>query len=160
MSFIQPCFIRKNTPELRKMLEDMGIYEHPSGRATEKCLFVNRGFYSSLPIGYTEEIERAINCGTNEDLFLALAALRDDNDKNQWFTDGGKWVFCPLDNVGVYWSLCPGILFRLDTGHKASVAELIEHFSDKDYKERYERICDSEQFKETHKSLGENIKIE
>ena len=24
MSFIQPCFIRKNTPELRKKLEELG----------------------------------------------------------------------------------------------------------------------------------------
>lgn len=137
MSFIQPCFIRKNTPELRKMLEDMGIFEHPSGRATGKGLFVNRGFYGSLPIGYTEEIERAIDCGTNEDLFLALAALRDDTDKNQWFIldsyagsvnypdtfhPKGSMVLC----TDKKWKDMP--IFGNIPAHKATVEELIEHF--------------------------------
>lgn len=92
MSFIQPCFIRKNTLELRKKLEEIDIHEHPAGGANgSNYLFVNRGFYSSMPIGYIEEIGMAIDCGTNENLFLALAALRDDTDKRQWFVLDADW---------------------------------------------------------------------
>ena len=31
------------------------------------------------------DYEDSIDCGTNEDLFFAIAALRDDTDVNQWF---------------------------------------------------------------------------
>ncbi len=41
----------------------------------------------------------SVDCGTNEDLFLAIAALRDDTDKYQWFTDGDKWILCPKNQV-------------------------------------------------------------
>ena len=35
-----------------------------------------------------------IDCGTNEELFLAIAALRDDTDKLQWFiSPEGAWVY-------------------------------------------------------------------
>ena len=67
-------------------------------------------------------------------LFLAIAALRDDTDKNQWFkinndsmlnTDiniypSFKEWFCP-DTDKIYEELA-------DQYHKASIKELIEHF--------------------------------
>ena len=73
-----------------------------------------------------------IDCGTNEELFLAIAALRDDTDKNQLFTNGkGDW--------GIYRDGSDGGLsgmdfygmpndFEIDNYHKATVNELIEHF--------------------------------
>lgn len=73
-----------------------------------------------------------IDCGTNEELFLAIAALRDDTDDNQWFTNGkGDW--------GMYRDGSDGNLpgmdffgmpndFDLSHYHKATVNELIEHF--------------------------------
>lgn len=136
MSFTQPCFIRKNTPELRKKLEELEIYEHPS-KANGNCLFVNRGFYASLPIGYTEETERAIDCGTNAPMFLALAALRDDSDNGQWFVldnyfgsvnypdtfhPQGSMVFCTEEN----WKDMP--IFGNIHAHKATPEEIVEHF--------------------------------
>lgn len=121
--FTQPCFIRKNTQELREELESLEIYEHPSSRALGTCLFVNRGFYSSLPIGYTEELDRAIDCGTNEKLFLALSSLRDDTDLNQWFFyRQGKediWFICDWEHLEE-WTVCQS--------HKATPEEIIEHF--------------------------------
>lgn len=32
-----------------------------------------------------------VDCGANEFLFLAIAALRYDTDDSQWFTDGEDW---------------------------------------------------------------------
>ena len=68
-----------------------------------------------------------IDCGTNEELFLAIAALRDDSDKFQYFTNGVFWIKCSqlelkheLDNN--YEEFCVADF------HKATVQELIEHF--------------------------------
>lgn len=72
-----------------------------------------------------------INCGFNEELFLAIAALRDDTDKNQWFTDGDKWILCPEIKFSTYW-VYYHIDVNTDTVHKATVNELIEHFKIKE----------------------------
>ena len=136
--FIQPCFIRKDNQELRDRLKRIGLQPHPCIMPkSSEYIFVNRGFYSRNEIGYQEEIERAIDCGTNEDLFLAIAALRDDTDKNQWF------VYDYDDNwkeVGDYAKKGDFVLCTTDkyycgtdvrSAHKATVEELIEHFKDK-----------------------------
>lgn len=135
--FTQSCFIRKDTQELRDKLKDIGLQPHPC-IVCKACnyLFVNRGFYSRNEIGYQEEVEKAIDCGTNEDLFLAIAALRDDTDKNQWFVhnDTGFFMECTHDEFHLF---CFNPFDALDYKdakdefHKATVEELIEHFSNK-----------------------------
>lgn len=98
MVFKQPCFIRKNTPELRKKLEELGYkpfgsvkYEWDTGwglstdnRLGEFESFDNNGLENIIKCE-SPDYEDSIDCGTNEDLFLALAALKDDNDYMQWF---------------------------------------------------------------------------
>ena len=98
MSFIQPCFIRKNTPKLRKKLEKLGYkpfgsvkYEWDTGwrlstdnRLGEFESFDDNGLENIIKCG-PPDYEDSIDCGDNEDLFIAIAALRDDNDKEQWF---------------------------------------------------------------------------
>ena len=100
MSFCQQCFIRKNTLELRKKLEELG-YE-PNGY---ECFWEDNSRYIITTIdnqGYSYytlcikdscllENELFIDCEDNEELFLALAALRNDSDYMQWFTDGKLW---------------------------------------------------------------------
>lgn len=100
--FTQACFIIKDTQELRDKLKEIGINPYPC--IVPKCinyLFVNRGFYSRNEIGYKEEIDSAIDCGTNEDLFLALAALRDDSDYMQYFiaAESDKPMLCTKENI-------------------------------------------------------------
>ena len=67
-----------------------------------------------------------IDCGTNEELFLAIAAFRDDTDKFQWFTDGDLWFKCGDEvcdeNIEYYLNKYGRKI------HKATVNELIEHF--------------------------------
>jgi len=118
--FTTPCFIRKNTPELRNKLEELGIHIHPTTTSSfmRDSLYVNRGFYSNIMIGYEEEVINTVSCQENEDLFLAIAALRDDSDKHQWFTDGQIWV-----KSDVRCFVCNSLKF-----HRASINELIEHF--------------------------------
>lgn len=126
--FTTPCFIRKNTPELRKKLEKLGYYKHPSclvDKTDNQFLFCNRGMFAELLIGYTEEVNNAIDCGTNEQLFIAVAALREDSDKKQWFTNGKEWKLCPIENVNQF------IEWEMQGFHKATPEELIEHFNKK-----------------------------
>lgn len=123
MTFTKTCFIRKNTPELRSKLERLGIVKHPSCiESSNNYLYVGRGFYNTLPIGYDEEIKNAIDCNYNEELFLAIAAIRNDTDIRQWFVSPeGIFVFNKknehISEVSLKW-------------RKATVEELIEYFEE------------------------------
>ena len=143
MSFIQPCFIRKNTPEIRKKLEELGykpsypIFIYPEVfKHIAACNFFGSKYYgvSDDEVSHHGEIKDAIknggmiDCGDNEELFLSLAALRDDTDINQWiideanecFGDDDSWMICDKDNMND----------RVVYTHyrKATVEEIIEHF--------------------------------
>ena len=68
-----------------------------------------------------------IDCGKNEELFLAIAALRDDSDRLQWFVhQDGSFLKCECDSKIDMWGdfEYPEIYPR-----KATVEELIEHFN-------------------------------
>ena len=139
MGFTTPAFIRKNTSDLRKKLERLGYYLHPECIDDDRgnYLFVNREYYLNRPLGYSEELSRSIDCGTNEDLFLAIAALRDDTDDKQIFTNGkGDFAICREDEKcgglnGLEYVNMPND-FNIDNYHKATVEELIEHFKEKE----------------------------
>lgn len=133
--FTTPCFIRKNTPELRKKLEELGYkpfgsvkYEWDTGwglstdnRIGEFESFDNNGLENIIKCE-SPDYEDSVDCGTDEELFLALAALRDDTDYMQWFTDGKLWEKSNSDLPSHYMQL---------EGHKATVEEIIEHFKDR-----------------------------
>lgn len=124
--FTQPCFFRKNTPELRKKLEELG-YIHIG--ISLSCIKTNKSGVSEQAEGY--EINDRIDCETNEELFLALAALRDDTDKNQWVIDEANECF-GWENS---WSICDkdDMNERVVYTHyrKATAKEIIEYFKDK-----------------------------
>lgn len=148
MGFTTPCFIRKNTPELRKKLEELGYEILNSGNTTldahnydgngsHKSIEEGRAIITSYGnlYGVIYDIDTVtkkgrIDCGTNEELFLGIAALRDDTDKYQWFTDGNKWIMCPAIKFSTYW-VYNDIEVDANTIHKATVNELIELFSQK-----------------------------
>jgi hypothetical protein len=151
MGFTTPCFIRKNTQELRRGLEELG-YFNDSPEWTNNCSIIwayqypMKGFDTpnyviadSFDIPFDKHSAlcgKFVDCGTNEELFLAIAALRDDTDNNQLFTNGkGDW--------GIYRDGSDGGLsgmdfygmpndFNLSYYHKATVNELIEHFKIKE----------------------------
>jgi hypothetical protein len=137
MGFTTPCFIRKNTPELRKELEELG-YKNRNLYFYDCIGVVYDGFdcISQWMFGSIWDFADCIDCGTNEELFLAIAALRDDTNNNQLFTNGkGDW--------GIYRDGSDGGLsgmdfygmpndFEIDNYHKATVNELIEYFKTKE----------------------------
>ena len=141
--FTTPCFIRKNTEELRKKLEELG-YKLNNGKAWGRFLVTfrieetNEWKYVASPewdLQNNPDIDVSIDCGTNEDLFLAIAALREDSDYMQFFTDGTEFILCDrYDWVDMYSVFCSGLsntkdrVKELDNFQKATAEELIEHF--------------------------------
>ena len=139
--FTTPCFIRKNTPELRKKLEELG-YKFSGADNIELDCIVTLPYRNTFSVFATYHFniydnsfktvwKEYIDCGTNEELFLALAALRDDTDKNQWVIDEANECF-GWENS---WSICDkdDMNERVVYTHyrKATVEEIIEHFKDK-----------------------------
>lgn len=148
MAFTTRCFIRKNSKELQKKLADIGY------SICQCANFENSVWLDTLPIngtihgkGYFDAemefpdwtVEKELNrfvidnpqyidCGTNEELFLAIAALRDNSVLYQWFTDGEKWVKSDIHNIVKLKEYFEEIGFNYHKTHKATVKELINHF--------------------------------
>lgn len=143
--FTTPCFIRKNTPELREKLEKLGykcskiffedFYSCIATAINDKCstyTTITYEMFNTKDPYSTWNCAGRIDCGTNEELFLAIAALRDDSDINQWFVTEeemhwlnqdtwmpiGSFIFSYVDN---YTDIDGKV-------HKATVEELISHF--------------------------------
>lgn len=136
--FTTPCFIRKNTPELREKLEELGytcsLYIYGSGFISIDNLFYLRtlptkGQYQGMQT--LMHNSSVIDCGKNEEMFLALAALRDDTDKYQQFVCIESYCDCfdLFHDIG-YFAKC--ITDRMPDSkywRKAAAEEIIEHFT-------------------------------
>lgn len=147
MGFIQKAFLRANNPEILVKLKELGYVICP-------CCYFDRAVWLNICIptqsihgvGYPDEcynlslekeLERSlserrddeIDCGENINLFYYIAALRDDTDDKQLFTNGkGDWAIYHDDgnNMSI-----PGFEFiylpndnDISNYHKASVEEL------------------------------------
>ena len=136
MGFTTMCFIRKSTKNLTDKLYRIGNrscsgYWHSDINTLLVC---ESDQYICLDDEWGNAVSLTkkgyINCGTNEELFLAIAALRDDSDVYQYFVnEKGMFVFCNqselkhvIDNSEDWWD------YSVSEFHKATVAELIEHF--------------------------------
>lgn len=151
--FTQSAFIKKNTQELREKLRDMGYYVPPEPFYSYKKVHSALRKYKLLPeLFYSPYLHadhglirpadafngEGIDCEENEDLFLALAALRDDSDYMQWFWYKDILLKC----IGTGSTITMDGLYSLrfntqNKGYielmnncvrKATVEELIEHF--------------------------------
>lgn len=136
MGFTTQCFIHKNTANIRNRLKELGYYCNPylGWHNLFTCVFGVNSVYSldDYDTNGLKEIDGLIDCGTNEDLFLAIAALRDDTDKNQWFTDGDLWFKCGDETVEYHLNHLNHLNECGGKIHKATVDELIEHFKTKE----------------------------
>lgn len=137
MKFIQPCFIRKNTPELRKKLEKLGMKRYPrfiadwDDNGTDKeylCCDIMWYTYSKVPT--VCKAGSFIDCGTNEEMFLALAALTDSKygilEHYMVTTSCGPYM------KGVIYPCLP-IMSSIhpECYRKATVQEIVKHFKKK-----------------------------
>ena len=140
--FTTPCFIRKNTLELRKKLEGLG-YE-PSfsmGKYPEVykniavCNFFGNRYYgvsddeATRPGNIKDAIKNRglIDCGTNEELFIALASMTDNEhglcDYYIVTVDNPRYVKGSIHRALPLSSAIHPSCYR-----KATVEETIEHF--------------------------------
>ena len=141
IKFRQKCFIRKNSLELRDYL--FREIAHRSGTfllddfsegsqllVAEEDYFRNYDNERGIPDKLISE--GYIDCGKNEQMFLAVAALSDDTDYLQWFCDDKhtEWINCKVDNSTLFTTKNKDKFMDTRNGflHKATVPELIEHF--------------------------------
>lgn len=130
--FTTPCFIKKNTPELVNKLKRLGYKDdgryHTDGKyiCTINDKILSKNYLIEIP-----DKARFNYCEIYEELFLAIAALRDDSDENQWFTNGKNWLKCQYESIKEHRkevkdnNYCDAWIYDC---HKATVKELVEHF--------------------------------
>lgn len=151
MKFTTPCFVRVEDVEKRKelavWLSSIGRYVSHAVTSSDyhkDWVIVTEPYDPDLD-GYVGIWAKApkspafIDCGENIDLFKALAAMNDKNDREQWFINDA------YANIGcVMWHLCDEKKFKhyyvdWEDGvtdirsyfRKATVEEIIEHFNEK-----------------------------
>ena len=134
MTFTTPCFVRVENPEKRKelieWLEGIGYrleYLRNDGvivLTSENRVYVyGEALYRVIKVDYD-----TIDCGENTELFKALAAMNDENDREQWFTDGYHFELCPTNKADmVAWHM----MYRTKP-RKATAEEIIEYFKNKE----------------------------
>lgn len=128
MTFTTPCFVRVENPEKRKelieWLEGIGYTHFPFIR--DSCLIATD---SDGRIWLTDaNRDGAYDCQTDTDLFKALAAMNDENDREQWFTDGYHFELCPTNKADmVAWHM----MYRTKP-RKATAEEIVEYFKNKE----------------------------
>ena len=143
--FTTPCFIRKNTKELREYLRSIG-YRSLNNETIDNncdCLMVSEGdsknvesfaFYASYNRDFMDKYfsnrKDIIDCGDNEELFKAISALRNDSDYMQWFIS--EQVFyrgIELFGIGTWFQLREHKFDNSIKAHKATVEEIVEYFN-------------------------------
>jgi hypothetical protein len=122
--FTQPCFIKGNSQTIINNLIDIGYEKVFEDKYYNNCQYIGANNGDIIPINedYIENLILEygfIDCYSNRILFYALASLNNDSVDNQWFV-GPNNIWSKSKNTTDY---------MLENGHKASVREIIEHFS-------------------------------
>ena len=136
--FTASCFIRKNTPELINKLIYLGyvkaLFDEEYTKSDAYGLIVEQGDIFPLEPG-RQEMElmftyNFVDCGDNEELFIALASMTDDeyglcdyyivtDDYKPQYAKGSIHRALPISSV-----------IHPSCYRKATVEELIEHFKE------------------------------
>lgn len=140
MAYIGNCAIHGSNPRIWRKLINFGLHPNPCEakmmvRNAKKhiCTVVKNG--SFLNVTEDDISNETYDCEDNEELFFALAALRDDSDLNQWFIyDNRSWND---DNPTRFWFICKQESVEVDMYYdcayldcdKATERELIAHFN-------------------------------
>ena len=134
MTFTTPCFVRVENPEKRNNLREWaknigynfvdvaGIESDYSDPQPYIEVFPH-SFRSTTPQGNSFYVasRKAIDCGKNIELFKSLAAMNDENDREQWFVEEGRMFKCTSDKINNY-------CYHWLTTRKATAEEIVEYF--------------------------------
>ena len=138
MTFTTPCFVRVENPEKRNNLREWaknigynfvdvaGIESDYSDPQPYIEVFPH-SFRSTTPQGNSFYVasRKAIDCGENIELFKALAAMNEWNDRKQWFVEEGRMFKCTSDKINNY-------CYHWLTTRKATAEEIVEYFKNKE----------------------------
>lgn len=135
--FTQSCFIRKNSPELREKLINLGYHVYDLNMNKDSpadwCTVIeSEADYAGIWDKEPKNKEKFLDCGENEQLFLALAALSDDTDAQQWFVhkSGSHWWRTEFDSfLECFIESNEDSELKYEDFHKATPEELIKHFN-------------------------------
>lgn len=127
MTFTTPCFVRVENPEKRKelieWLEWIGYkLEYLRNDGVIVLTSENRVYvYGEAVHEIIKSDYDTIDCGKNIELFKALAAMNDENDREQWFVEEGRMFKCTSDKIN-------GYSYHWPTTRKATAEEIVEYF--------------------------------
>lgn len=127
------CFVNNSDSELINKIELLG-YEIKnniiSSEINSLCTSLNdivflSNYEKDKSFNETKEGKNYIDCGTNTELFLALAAVNNSNDYMQWFTNGNAWKLCEKNDWTEYFQYIP----IYEGFHKATKDEILYYFN-------------------------------
>lgn len=131
MTFTTPCFVRVENPEKRKelteWLRNLGrkVMAAPNMHLVAQngegvCLWMELEYHTDKVFA-----KEFIDCGANIELFKALAAMNNENDREQWFVEEGRIFKCTSNKINNY-------SYHWMTTRKATVEEIVEYFKNKE----------------------------
>ena len=133
--FTQQCIIHKNTKEIINFLNEIGYTLYEGSDNFSKNVACSCKFNTYFTFDDDEYVfPNTIDCKKNKELFFAVAALRDDSDRFQWFIhEDSSWNSDP----SIFWHKCESESIKIDMAfnimyndcRKATVEELIKYFA-------------------------------
>lgn len=135
MAFTTPCFVRVEDPEEREKLiewlEHIGYkyIQPPKEEELGNKVICESSYCGTAHDEQTFSTAEYIDAGTSVELFRALAAMNDENDREQWFVvDDGfeEEMVCSKSEVDYDY-----ILSCYDH-RKATAEEIVEYFKNKE----------------------------
>jgi len=134
--FTTPCFLRKNTKEIANTIALIGYDLLFSARNNYGEYLVCNGNSCQGQNDTTlkESTIDFIDCGENEEMFFAIAALQDNIDINQLFKMDIEALYTDFPKGSVFKATKLGDGRHVGTNinpfycHKLSVEEIIEYF--------------------------------
>lgn len=136
MKFTTPCFVRVEDAEKRDELLvwlkciGYGSCDFLWGNCIKiiRCWTTPKGVGKAVGYPCKQVRKTDIDCGENIELFKALAAMNDENDREQWFTDtADDFCLCSSDRWSDEWQK-ENFEKYYCYWRKATAAEIIEHF--------------------------------
>lgn len=132
MSFATPCFVRvEDAKERKELIGWLSFIGYTITRLDKLTLKFNpiiatmdNDVYDCRVFGLEfSRVNNMTDCGSNIELFKALAAMNDENDYYQWFVTTLKPEHMVLNN-----SMDNNRLFAEPLFRKATAEEIVEHF--------------------------------
>ena len=149
--YVATCCICKCNDSIREQLKNLG-YQYFTIREDADCILIDPYETDGMWYEYKKDAlkdivkelkyggQSIIDCGTDERSFIALASIRTDTDKNQWFASNYKhrymdsyasYHFCTKDDYRDYFGDNPQDE-NYDDFHKMTPNEVVE-FMNNDY---------------------------